>query len=49
MKNKLMSELGCKMVNWHALFGFVHCHASIIIDECGYNEDYNFYGYRVLI
>ena len=44
-----MSEFGCKLVKWNALFGFVDSHADIDADECRQNEDHDFYRHRVPI
>ncbi|MGY6123868.1 molybdopterin-dependent oxidoreductase (plasmid) [Paraburkholderia strydomiana] len=41
------SELGFKMVKWIAAIEFVHDFADLGAGEGGYNEDHEFYGYRV--
>ena len=43
------NELGFKMVKWVAAIEFVHDFADIGASEGGYNEDHEFYGYRVPI
>jgi methionine sulfoxide reductase catalytic subunit len=43
------NELGFKMVKWIAAIEFVHSYADLGAGEGGYNEDHEFYGYRVPI
>ena len=43
------NELGFKMVKWIAAIEFVHDFADLGAGEGGYNEDHEFYGYRVPI
>ena len=43
------SELGFKMVKWIAAIEFVHDYADLGAGQGGYNEDHEFYGYRVPI
>ncbi len=43
------NELGFKMVKWVAAIEFVHSYADLGAGEGGYNEDHEFYGYRVPI
>ena len=43
------NELGFKMVKWVAAIEFVHDFADLGAGEGGYNEDHEFYGYRVPI
>jgi len=43
------SELGFKMVKWIASMEFVQDYADLGAGEGGYNEDHEFYGYRVPI
>jgi DMSO/TMAO reductase YedYZ molybdopterin-dependent catalytic subunit/thiosulfate reductase cytochrome b subunit len=43
------NEVGFKMVKWIASIEFVHDYADLGAGEGGYNEDHEFYGYRVPI
>jgi len=43
------NEVGFKMVKWIAAIEFVHDFADLGAGEGGYNEDHEFYGYRVPI
>jgi methionine sulfoxide reductase catalytic subunit len=43
------NELGFKMVKWIAAIEFVHSYADLGAGEGGYNEDHEFYGYRIPI
>lgn len=43
------NELGFKMVKWIAAIEFVHDYADLGAGQGGYNEDHEFYGYRVPI
>ena len=43
------NELGFKMVKWIASIEFVHDFADLGAGEGGYNEDHEFYGYRMPI
>jgi len=43
------NELGFKMVKWIAAIELVHSYADLGAGEGGYNEDHEFYGYRVPI
>ena len=43
------NELGSKMVKWIAAIELVHRYADLGAGEGGYNEDHEFYGYRVPI
>jgi methionine sulfoxide reductase catalytic subunit len=43
------NELGFKMVKWIAAIEFVQSYAGLGAGEGGYNEDHEFYGYRVPI
>jgi thiosulfate reductase cytochrome b subunit len=43
------NELGFKMVKWIAAIEFVHSYADLGAGEGGYNEDHEFYGYRMPI
>ena len=43
------NELGFKMVKWIAAIEFVHDFADLGAGEGGYNEDHEFYGYRMPI
>ncbi len=43
------NELGFKMVKWVAAIEFVHDFADLGAGEGGYNEDHEFYGYRMPI
>ena len=43
------NELGFKMVKWIAAIEFVHDFGDLGAGEGGYNEDHEFYGYRVPI
>ncbi|HEY9643439.1 MAG TPA: molybdopterin-dependent oxidoreductase [Coleofasciculaceae cyanobacterium] len=43
------NELGFKMVKWIAAIEFVHDFADLGAGQGGYNEDYEFYGYRMPI
>jgi methionine sulfoxide reductase catalytic subunit len=43
------NEVGFKMVKWIASIEFVHDYADLGAGEGGYNEDYEFFGYRVPI
>ena len=43
------NELGFKMVKWIESIEFVHDYADLGAGEGGYNEDHEFYGYRVPI
>ena len=43
------SELGFKMVKWIAAIEFVHDFADLGAGQGGYNEDHEFYGYRMPI
>jgi sulfoxide reductase catalytic subunit YedY len=43
------NELGFKMIKWIAAIEFVHDFADLGAGEGGYNEDHEFYGYRVPI
>jgi DMSO/TMAO reductase YedYZ molybdopterin-dependent catalytic subunit/thiosulfate reductase cytochrome b subunit len=43
------NELGFKMVKWIAAVEFVHDFSDLGAGEGGYNEDHEFYGYRVPI
>ena len=43
------NELGFKMVKWIAAIDFVASYADLGAGEGGYNEDHEFYGYRVPI
>jgi DMSO/TMAO reductase YedYZ molybdopterin-dependent catalytic subunit len=43
------NELGFKMVKWVAAIEFVHDFADLGAGQGGYNEDHEFYGYRVPI
>jgi DMSO/TMAO reductase YedYZ molybdopterin-dependent catalytic subunit len=42
-------ELGFKMVKWIAAIEFVDSFAGLGASEGGYNEDHEFYGYRMPI
>ena len=43
------NELGFKMVKWIAAIEFVHDFTDLGAGEGGYNEDHEFYGYRMPI
>ena len=43
------NELGFKMVKWIAAIEFVHDFANLGAGQGGYNEDHEFYGYRMPI
>ena len=43
------NELGFKMVKWIAAIEFVHDFAELTAGQGGYNEDHEFYGYRMPI
>ena len=43
------NELGFKMVKWIAAIEFVHDFAHLGAGHGGYNEDHEFYGYRMPI
>ena len=43
------NELGFKMVKWIAAIEFVHDFAHLGAGQGGYNEDHEFYGYRMPI
>jgi len=43
------NELGFKMVKWIAAIEFVHDFADLGAGQGGYNEDHEFYGYRMPI
>jgi methionine sulfoxide reductase catalytic subunit len=43
------NEVGFKMVKWIASIEFVHDYADLGAGEGGYNEDHEFFGYRVPI
>jgi sulfoxide reductase catalytic subunit YedY len=43
------NELGFKMVKWIAAIQFVHDFADLGAGQGGYNEDHEFYGYRMPI
>ncbi|HEY2808118.1 MAG TPA: molybdopterin-dependent oxidoreductase [Steroidobacteraceae bacterium] len=43
------NEVGFKMVKWIAAIEFVHDYADLGAGEGGYNEDHEFFGYRVPI
>ena len=43
------NELGFKMVKWIAAIEFVHGFADLGAGQGGYNEDHEFYGYRMPI
>ena len=43
------TKLGFKMVKWIAAIEFVHDYADLGAGEGGYNEDHEFFGYRVPI
>ena len=43
------NELGFKMVKWIAAIEFVHEFADLGAGQGGYNEDHEFYGYRMPI
>jgi DMSO/TMAO reductase YedYZ molybdopterin-dependent catalytic subunit len=43
------NELGFKMVKWIAAIEFVHDFADLGAGQGGYNEDHEFYGYRMSI
>ena len=43
------NEIGFKMVKWIAAIEFVHDFADLGAGEGGYNEDHEFYGYRMPI
>jgi sulfoxide reductase catalytic subunit YedY len=43
------NELGFKMVKWIAAIEFVHDFADLGAGQGGYNEDHEFYGYRMAI
>jgi methionine sulfoxide reductase catalytic subunit len=43
------NEVGFKMVKWIEAMEFVHDYADLGAGEGGYNEDHEFYGYRVPI
>jgi DMSO/TMAO reductase YedYZ molybdopterin-dependent catalytic subunit/thiosulfate reductase cytochrome b subunit len=43
------NELGFKMVKWIAAIEFVHDFATLGAGQGGYNEDHEFYGYRMPI
>jgi DMSO/TMAO reductase YedYZ molybdopterin-dependent catalytic subunit/thiosulfate reductase cytochrome b subunit len=43
------NELGFKMVKWIAAIEFVHDFSDLGAGQGGYNEDHEFYGYRVPI
>ncbi|MEO6031781.1 MAG: molybdopterin-dependent oxidoreductase, partial [Burkholderiaceae bacterium] len=43
------NELGFKMVKWISAIEFVHDFADLGAGEGGYNEDHEFYGYRMPI
>jgi methionine sulfoxide reductase catalytic subunit len=43
------NELGFKMVKWIAAIEFVHDFAQLGAGQGGYNEDHEFYGYRMPI
>jgi len=43
------NEVGFKMVKWIAAIELVHDYADLGAGEGGYNEDHEFYGYRVPI
>lgn len=43
------NELGFKMVKWIAAIEFVRDFADLGAGERGYNEDHEFYGYRMPI
>lgn len=43
------NEIGFKMVKWISAIEFVHDYADLGAGEGGYNEDHEFFGYRVPI
>jgi len=43
------NELGFKKVKWIAAIEFVHSYAGFGAGQGGYNEDHEFYGYRMPI
>jgi sulfoxide reductase catalytic subunit YedY len=43
------NELGFEMVKWIAAIEFVHDFADLGAGQGGYNEDHEFYGYRMPI
>jgi len=43
------NELGFKMVKWITAIEFVHDFADLGAGQGGYNEDHEFYGYRMPI
>ena len=43
------NELGFKMVKWVSAIEFVHDFADLGVGRGGYNEDHEFYGYRMPI
>jgi methionine sulfoxide reductase catalytic subunit len=43
------NELGFKMVKWITAIDFVHDFAHLGAGQGGYNEDHEFYGYRMPI
>jgi DMSO/TMAO reductase YedYZ molybdopterin-dependent catalytic subunit len=43
------NELGFKMVKWIVAIEFVHDFADLGAGQGGYNEDHEFYGYRMPI
>jgi DMSO/TMAO reductase YedYZ molybdopterin-dependent catalytic subunit len=43
------NEVGFKMVKWITAIEFVHDFSNLGAGEGGYNEDHEFYGYRVPI
>jgi DMSO/TMAO reductase YedYZ molybdopterin-dependent catalytic subunit len=43
------NELGFKMVKWVAAIEFVHDFSNLGAGQGGYNEDHEFYGYRMPI
>jgi DMSO/TMAO reductase YedYZ molybdopterin-dependent catalytic subunit len=43
------NELGFKMVKWIAAIDFVSDYADLGAGQGGYNEDHEFYGYRMPI
>jgi methionine sulfoxide reductase catalytic subunit len=43
------NEVGFKMVKWIEAMEFVHDYADLGSGEGGYNEDHEFFGYRVPI
>ena len=49
MRLRCENEVGFKMVKWIEAMEFVHDYADLGAGEGGYNEDHEFYGYRVPI